>query len=172
VRLVEDDWTVVSKSVNEAEKAVDKEAVVDKLVLALAASVAETEQLVVCGCTVSFPTPGGAGRQRAPFPPARHEQTAEPVPVLAFTLQKLFATVSGPKQSALALHDPHAPAETAPLGSPDVVTTPFSRLQRWKNLPLPTKLTVDMLYPLEPLEQLLSRKDVTLPMMVGKEVYQ
>jgi hypothetical protein len=47
-------------------------------------------------------------------------------------LHVLWLTVSGPKQSALALHDPHAPADSATMGSPDAdVTTPLYRLQRW-----------------------------------------
>jgi hypothetical protein len=154
VKLVEVDGVAdkltVSGSVKVAEKAVDGEIVVDTVLLALAASVSETEQLVVWvsarPCQAPAGTAGGAGRQRSPLPPARHEQTPEPE--LAFTLHELFGALSGPKQSALGMHDPQSPASTAPLGSPSRVTTPSCRLQRWKNLPLPIMVTVNIEYPL------------------------
>jgi hypothetical protein len=80
-------------------------------------------------------TPGGStaatGRHRSPSPPARHEQIA--VPVVALVPHELLASVSGPKHSALELHDPHGPADTALAGSPALpapASVPLTRLHR------------------------------------------
>ena len=48
-------------------------------------------------------------------PPGRHWHAA--VPVEALMVHVLLLSVSGPKQSAVAVHVPHAPAEMAPVGS-------------------------------------------------------
>ncbi len=88
----------------------------------------------VVGCPVLgadvIPDTTEEGRHISPFPPTRHEHTADPE--VALISHELGLAVSGPKQSALTLHDPHAPAETAVVGSPeDAVTVPLCRLQRW-----------------------------------------
>jgi hypothetical protein len=86
--------------------------------------------MAVDGCPVLGSAGPTTGRHESPSPMVRHEQTG--TPLLALMLHVLWLTVSGPKQSALALHDPHAPTDSATLGSPDdAVTVPLCRLQRW-----------------------------------------
>ena len=56
----------------------------------------------------------------------------------------LLLSVSGPKQSVLALHDPHEPAEMAPVGSnadPAGTGTVLTVLHRWNIFPPAPRLT-------------------------------
>ena len=65
---------------------------------------------------------------------------------MVLMLHVLMSAVSGPKQSALALQEWHAPAVRAPAGSVPVVfvtNAPLILLQRWYTLPEPA-LTVDV----------------------------
>ena len=76
-------------------------------------------------------------------PPGKHWQMAN---FAALTLHVLLMTVSGPKQSALALQDPHAPAEMVPVGSsedPAGTRTPLTVLHRWYIFPPPAPRLTD-----------------------------
>ena len=68
-------------------------------------------------------------------------------------LHVLLLTVSGPKQSALALHDPHKPTEMAPVGSsgdPAGTRVPLTVLHRWYIFPPPPKFTFSAFHSEQP----------------------
>ena len=63
-------------------------------------------------------------------PPGRHWHIVALVDGL--TVHVLLLRVRGPKQSALAVHEPHAPAEIAPVGSCEVPAgTVLTLLHLW-----------------------------------------
>ena len=105
------------------------------------------------------------GVHRYPFPSTAQLQLA--VFVCESPTQLDDGTVSGAKHSALALQDPHIPAETAVGGNPAtprVTTDPLILLQRWYNTPppvttVPCKLTLRHTQP-RVLEQLFSTTDM------------
>ena len=67
------------------------------------------------------------------------------------TLHVLLSAVSGPKQSALALHDLQTPTDMAPAGScADPAGTPLTVLHRWYIFPPPPKFTFSAFHSEQP----------------------
>ena len=80
-------------------------------------------------------------------------------------LHVLLLIVSGPKQSALALHSPHVPAEMAPVGNigePAGTDAALTELHRWYIFPPPPPTRTDTPFHIEqlgPHVQLLSKME-------------